>query len=185
MGGGGGRSRHPEREEGDASAPEGLEHVLGHHRVVLPAVPVPLQRLHPVRPDVPHPSPRLARSLVGGELLVGGGVGGEQWGAWGRRRRRRDRGGGEDGERRISDGGDGYIRVETVPPWLAVGVGWSFAFDFRVHVTTQGSLFRLKGWLTPVPESNKLYHKKDFVASFSFFSFPGKISLSYNELMLF
>lgn len=61
-------SRHPEREEGDASAPEGLEHVLGHHRAVLPAVPVPLQRLHAVRADKPHP----ARS---GSPAAGGGAG--------------------------------------------------------------------------------------------------------------
>jgi hypothetical protein len=66
-------SRHPEREESDASAPEGLQHVLGHHRAVLSTVPIPLQRLHAVRADKPHPARSSSPLAVGGEGTLGAG----------------------------------------------------------------------------------------------------------------
>jgi hypothetical protein len=101
-------SRHPEREEGDASAPEGLEHVFGHHGAVLPAVPIPLQRLHAVRADEPHRCSAGSRRSVGGSKVEPNGAGGggreasgteSGGGGTGERRRRRDREETQGGER--------------------------------------------------------------------------------------
>lgn len=54
--------RHPKREEVDAIAPEGLEHVFGHVGFVDATVLVALQSLHAMLPYVPHLQLRFTHS---------------------------------------------------------------------------------------------------------------------------